>query len=278
MRRLSARRRRVTKYRIAKVTAFPKVAITACLASVCLSPIQAYASEYDALCNGVECKIMLDAKGVSGPGGFIPAHRIAQWYTGGGEERNGTVAAVGATGGAVGGVLVGGLATCWTIILCPIGLIAGGVAGGMGGAQAGKSADFYYTIIGYNQEGKKVLQSFNFLNKKPANKMAQELPVVTGLGMGEMRNIAEIKAGDAREASTGSGREALPGSINSVASNAQSAKSLPSSLNEVDSATSVAKSDGAKCWSTFLARPGMTAWADKNKKQALSLKAKYQDC
>ena len=236
------------------------------------------ASEYDALCNGTECKIVLDGKGFSGPGGFIPAHRIAQWYTGGGEERNGAVAAVGATGGALGGALVGGVATCWTIILCPIGLIAGGIAGGMGGAQAGKSADFYYTVIGYNQVGNKVLQSFNFVNKKPANKMAQELPVISGLGMGEMRNVAEIRAGDVRESATGTGREALPSSINSQVTVSQSAKLLPASLNDSDKPINSQSSAGSKCWSAFLASPSMSAWANKNKRQAEALKSKYQPC
>ena len=247
-------------------------------AAVFAMPIQANASEYDALCNGVECKIVLDGKGFTGPGGFIPAHRIAQWYTGGGEERNGAVAAVGATGGAVGGALVGGIATCWTIILCPLGLIAGGIAGGMGGAQAGKSADFYYTVVGYNQDGNKVLQSFNFLNKKPANKIAQEMPVVSGLGMGELRNIAEIKAGDVREASTGTGRDSLPSSLNAQATVSQSANSLPSSLNTSEKPSNLAKTTAVKWWSTFLASPGMSIWASKNKKQAETLKSKYQSC
>jgi hypothetical protein len=132
------------------------------IASNCISCITAVfftgnantiAATYDALCNGVECKINIDGKGVSGPGGFIPAHRIALWFTGGGEEHNAAASAAGATGGALGGALIGAVATCWTIILCPIGKIGGGVAGGMGGSRAGKSADFYFTVLGYNQEG-----------------------------------------------------------------------------------------------------------------------------
>jgi len=40
-----------------------------------------------------------------------------------------------------------------------------------GGFRAGRSADFYFTVIGYNQEGSKITQSFNFINKKPADRM-----------------------------------------------------------------------------------------------------------
>jgi len=57
----------------------------------------AMAGTYEALCAGVECKIVIDAKGFSGPAGFMPAHRIAQWYTGGGEENNAAASAAGPT-------------------------------------------------------------------------------------------------------------------------------------------------------------------------------------
>ena len=53
----------------------------------------ALADSYDALCSGVECRIVLDGKGFTGPAGFIPAHRVAQWTMGGGEEMNGTASA-----------------------------------------------------------------------------------------------------------------------------------------------------------------------------------------
>jgi len=252
------------------------ISCLAIISSISL-PLASIAGEYDALCGGVDCKIVIDSNGFSGPAGFMPTHRIAQWYTGGGEEHNGTASAVGATGGALGGALVGGLATCWTIILCPIGLIGGGVAGGLGGSQAGKSADFYFTVIGYNQNGDKVTQSFNFLNKKPAGRMIQELPVITGLGMGELRSVEQIKAGDSRVAQTGSGREQLPTNIGMAPANASS-KSLPSSLNERPSDSIAKDKSGKKCWSQFLVQPGMSVWAQKNKKQSESLRKKYDDC
>ena len=170
----------------------------------------AFAGNYDALCSGLKCKIVLDGKGITGPSGFMPSYKIAQWYTGGGAEHNKGAAAVGAGGGAVGGAVLGGLATCWTIVLCGPGIIAGGAAGGVGGAQLGKSADFYFTVVGYDQRGQKTIQTFNFINKKPVGKIMQELPVVTGLAMGELRSVKEIKEATKREAKTGSWREYLP--------------------------------------------------------------------
>jgi hypothetical protein len=233
----------------------------------------AIAGTYEALCAGVECKIILDAKGFSGPSGFMPAHRIAQWYTGGGEEHNTAASAAGATGGAIGGALVGGLATCWTIILCPIGLIGGGVAGGMGGSRAGRSADFYFTVIGYNQEGNKITQSFNFINKKPAGRMIQELPVISGLGMGEMRTIEQIKEADQRAETSGSGKPQLPASIG--ANQKASANTLPDKLGQANRA---AVNNGRRCWSTYLETPGMQTWARSHPQAAERQKARFSDC
>ena len=233
------------------------------LTSLLLQPF-AYAGSYDALCAGVECTLVLDSKGFTGPAGFIPSHRIAQWYTGGGEEVNGAASAAGATGGALGGAILGGLATCWTVILCPFGLIGGGVAGGMGGSRAGRSADFYFTVIGYNQNGDKVMQSFNFLNKKPASRMIQEIPLISGLGMGELRSIDEIKAGDARMSELGTGRSQLPSNIGAVPSSKGSAKTLPDKLDATPNQVPVA-SNPSKCWSTYLAQnPGIKQWAAAN--------------
>ena len=250
----------------------------ALLVSACVSgaPLAASAAVYDALCGGVDCKIVLDGKGMSGPAGFIPAHRIAQWYTGGGEEHNKAASVAGATGGAAAGMVAGAAATCWTIILCPVGLIGGAVAGGMGGSRAGKSADFFFTVIGYTQNGKKVTQSFNFLNKKPAARVMQELPAVAGLGMGEMRSIEEIKAGDLRAVSAGTGRAQLPGSIGQMPIRSGSSVVLPDSLGTPKTQVSVAS--GKKCWSEFIKKPGMKAWADANPVIAEKKKESYGDC
>ena len=235
---------------------------------------------YDALCSGVECKISLDGKGISGPTGFIPAHRIAQWYTGGGEENNTAAQVAGTTGGVMAGAVAGALAGCWLIVTCPIGIIGGAVAGGMGGSKAGKSADFYFTVIGYNQNGDKVTQSFNFLNKKPAGRMMQELPAVSGLGMGEMRSVEQIKEGDARAAATGTGRPQLPANIGSMNLATARNSALPASLNDSPTTqVSIAVQPYTdKCWSKFLERPGISTWIKANPNAAERLKKKYADC
>ncbi|MDA0717872.1 MAG: hypothetical protein O2839_06600 [Cyanobacteria bacterium] len=235
------------------------------------------ADTYTALCNGIECLINIDGKGFTGPKGFIPAHRIAQWYTGGGEEHNSAASAVGATGGAIGGAIVGAAATCWTIILCPIGLLGGGIAGGMGGSGAGKSADFYFTLVGYNQAGEKIIQPFNFINKKPAQKMMQELPVMAGLGMGEIRSMELIKAADESAAATGTGRPQLPSDLN-VKPAYSRALALPASLNSADTKNSFKSVSLQKCWSEFILKPGNSVWIESNPEAAQQLKGKYNDC
>ena len=189
-----------------------------------------FAGAYDALCENIDCKIVLGGKGITGPQGFIPAHRVVQWYTGGGVDHNRAAQAVGTGGGAVGGAIIGGLATCWTIVLCGPGIVAGGAAGGVGGAQIGKSADFYFTIVGYDQNGKKTIQSFNFINKKPVGKIMQELPLVTGLAMGELRTLEEIKKGDERAISSGTGRNQLPQSISPLEKPNRSFNTMPDEI------------------------------------------------
>lgn len=238
------------------------------LSAIAYQPL-ALAGSYDALCGGVDCKITLDARGVSGPNGFIPSGSIAQWYTGGGEDHNMAASAVGATAGAVGGATVGAIATCWTIILCPVGLIGGAVAGGMGGSSAGKSADFYFTIIGYNKKGKKIVQPFNFINKKPVGRLMQEIPALTGLAMGEIRSLEEIK----KNIDRGS-RESLPGDINSEIGGSTST-TLPDSLDMNE----VITKDESMCWSVYeKENPGMAAWAEANPTLSEDTRAKYDEC
>ena len=163
---------------------------------LCLFQKVSLAGVYKALCNEVSCSITLDAKGITTPDGFMPAHRIVQWFKGGGPEINSSNAAAGAGAGGIGGAVIGGMATCWTVVLCGPGIIAGGASGGISGAGLGKSSDFYFTIVGYNEKGEKMIQSFNFINERPVAKMMQELPIVSGLRMGTLRTIEEIKEND----------------------------------------------------------------------------------
>jgi hypothetical protein len=95
--------------------------------------------------------------------------------------------------------------------------------------------------------------------------------------MGELRSLDEIKAGDTRAAQTGVGRQQLPASIG-IAPTAAASKALPNTLNESPGGNTATSNSGKKCWSSFMQRPGMSAWANKNKAQAASLKQKYEDC
>jgi hypothetical protein len=157
------------------------------LVAALLMASPASASTYEALCADTPCTISLDANGISSPSGFIPTARIAQWFTGGQEGYNigsGTAGALGAaTAGAIGGAL----------LLGPIGLLGGLVGGGLAGSKAGKTADLFFNVIGYDQSGKKTTVSFRFVNPKPANKLKMELPMFTGLAMGQTRSIEELR-------------------------------------------------------------------------------------
>ncbi len=161
--------------------------------SVFLNSQLARAGEYEALCEGQPCQIILTERGFSGPSGFIPANRIVFWSKGGGVEQNENTELAGTVGGSVTGAVLGGVATCWTIVLCPSGIIWGGYAGGGLGSKAGQLIDFSFIVAGYNEEGFKTIQRFNFINKKPVHLITQEFPIFTGLRMGEQRSIKEIR-------------------------------------------------------------------------------------
>lgn len=161
------------------------------LLAVCLiisAQCPVLASNYDALCDGSKCTVSLDASGISSSGGSIPINRIAKWFTGGEESYS----AAAGTAGGLGGALLGGVAGA--VVLGPIGLLGGLIGGGIAGSKAGRSADLYFTVIGYNQEGNKTTISFNFVNPKPARKLSTELSMFSGLGAGQMRSIEAIQA------------------------------------------------------------------------------------
>ena len=247
--------------RLPKVTAIASFAAAAGIISL---QCEALAYSYDALCAGdINCAISVSPQGVSGPGGFIPSGGVVQWYQGGeGETHNTGASVAGGVAGAAGGAMVGALATCWTIVLCPVGFFGGMAAGGVGGASAGKRSDHMFTVIGYNNQGEKIAHSFRFINKKPARRMAMELPVMTGLAMGQVRPLATVSAA--------LGIEVKNPSMTNI-----TAASMPAKIGKA--AQPKASSD--KCWIEFLKRPGMSTWAEANPKAAQKIKAeKYDDC
>ena len=58
----------------------------------------------------------------------------------------------------------------------------------------------------------------------------QELPLITGLAMGELRTMDEIKKGDERAASSGTGRKQLPQNIDALDSPKPSFNAMPDSI------------------------------------------------
>jgi len=159
-----------------------------------------YAAEYHAICGNNDCVIKIAPDKITTPKGLIPSHRVVVWLRGGTQEYDKAVATAGAGGGAVAGAVAGAIATCWTIILCPAGIIAGGVLGGTAGNKLGYNTDFYFILIGYSDGGNKVAIDFRFKNQQPVNRMMWELPAITALEMGERRSIYEILKSEGVEA------------------------------------------------------------------------------
>ncbi|MCP9859010.1 MULTISPECIES: hypothetical protein [unclassified Cyanobium] len=152
-----------------------------------LLPAPATATTYQALCGNNPCTINLDMNGIGGQNTFIPIGRIAKWYTGGEEGYDSTNGTVGAVGGGTAGAIAGG------ILLGPVGLVGGMVGGALAGSKAGKTADLYFSVVGYDSSGDKTTLNFRFVNPRPANRMKQELPMFTGLAMGETRSLADLQ-------------------------------------------------------------------------------------
>lgn len=164
-----------------------RAALVSPLLLALLPPAPAAAATYQALCGNNPCTITLDANGIGSKNTFIPIGRIAQWFTGGQEGYDATNGTAGALGGGTAGAIAGGL------LLGPIGLVGGIVGGAYAGSKAGKTADLHFTVIGYDSFGKKTTMGFRFVNPKPANQLKLELPMYTGLAMGKVRSINELR-------------------------------------------------------------------------------------
>ena len=72
-----------------------------------------------------------------------------------------------------------------------------------------KNHDYNFTINGFNSEGTQTTIQFQFKNSRPAKRFMQEMPMVTNLGMGQTRTIAQIKAAEA-------GQQDTPGPLNTI--------------------------------------------------------------
>jgi hypothetical protein len=243
-------------------------------------PLPSLASTYQALCGDTQCSISIDANGISSPSGFIPTGRIAQWFTGGQESYSAAGGTAGALGGATAGAIGGAL------LLGPIGLLGGLIGGGIAGSKAGKSADLFFNVVGYDQAGKKTTIAFRFVNPKPANQLKTELPMFTGLAMGQTRSIDELRAA-LSESHAQAGASLLPDQLsastspistsNKEASEAKvspekKSKTLPDSLAVAPVNKVEVNDDNA--WADYLKKRNLTTWAQKNPELAAQLRSR----
>ena len=195
-----------------------KIISVSLIANLTIYPLvipNAFASDYNAICDQVGCFVKLDDKGIKSPNGFMPYEGVTSWtvaegvtsWTVDGDDENtssGILGAAGALSGATGGAIVGAAAACTTIVLCPVAIIGGGIIGGRKGSKLGSSSrkrsksgsNSYYSFIinGYDKEGYEMSHSFDIDKKKIMKKIMKTLKKNSGLSMGEDRevNVYEI--------------------------------------------------------------------------------------
>ena len=132
-----------------------------------------------------KCEIIIDETGVKGTVGHITD--VVKWST---TEKDFNVA-----GGIVGGVAGAGVGAAAGMTTCmfmgPVCLIAApaimqtgmGVGGGVGGKGVGK----YFTVIGDDKDGNRLIQEFHVKSGKEVRKKSKQLLKVTGLADGELK-------------------------------------------------------------------------------------------
>tara|TARA_B100000427_G_scaffold4529_1_gene4376 strand:- start:293 stop:856 length:564 start_codon:yes stop_codon:yes gene_type:complete len=133
-----------------------------------------------------KCEITIDETGVKGPVGHITT--VVQWKT---EEQDFSVggAAVGAVVGTGGGMLVG-LGSCaftgpFCLLTAPAIMSTGTmVGGGAGGNRSGR----FFTILGDDAQGNRLIQEFKYRYGKDVKKTSKLLLKTTKLAEGEVRN------------------------------------------------------------------------------------------
>ena len=132
-----------------------------------------------------KCDIVIDETGVTGPQGHIT--NVVQWTT---AEQDFNVAGAvvgGAAGAGVG--FAAGLGTCmfmgpFCLIAAPAIMQTGmGVGGGVGGKGVGK----YFTVIGDDKDGNRLIQEFHVKSGKDVRKKSKQLLKITGLADGELK-------------------------------------------------------------------------------------------
>ena len=132
-----------------------------------------------------KCEVLIDDTGVTHPIGKIS--KVVQWTT---EEKDFNVAG-GIVGGAAGaGVgFAAGLGSC--AFLGPFCLITApaimNTGMGVGGAAGGKGTGKFFTIVGDDAKGNRLIQEVYYSTGKRARAASKLLLKTTGLAEGELR-------------------------------------------------------------------------------------------
>ena len=132
-----------------------------------------------------KCEVVIDETGVTHPIGKIT--NVVQWTT---EEKEFNVAG-GIVGGAAGATVgfAAGLGTCvfagpFCLITAPALMNAGGgVGAGAGGQGAGK----FFTVVGDDINGRRLIQEFHYSSGRTVKKAQKKLLKTTKLAEGEVR-------------------------------------------------------------------------------------------
>lgn len=133
--------------------------------------LAAQGAQYEALCGGTNCTVVVTPEAIRSPFGSIPSRRVTYWGNSG-ESKTSVGTGVATT------LLFGGIGL--------LGFLA-------------KNHQYNFTVNGFDTDGKAVSMQFEFKNDKPAKLLMQELVAVTGLGMGQTRTVEEIKAAEIGE-------------------------------------------------------------------------------
>jgi len=139
--------------------------------ALAITPLAATAGQYQALCGGTKCTVIVSPSEITSPFGAIPSKRVTYWGNSG-ESKTSVGTGVATT------ILFGGIGL--------LGFLA-------------KNHQYNFTVNGFDADGKSVSMQFEFKNDKPAKLLMQELVAVTGLGMGQTRTVDEIKAAESGE-------------------------------------------------------------------------------
>ena len=126
------------------------------------------------------CEVTIDETGVKGPAGHIT--NVVQWTKDQKEFSYG-----GAAGATVG--FAAGLGTCafmgpFCLITAPALMNTGG---GVGGAAGGKGTGKFFTVVGDDAQGERLIQEFYYSSGKKVRKESKNLLMTTGLAEGEVR-------------------------------------------------------------------------------------------